>query len=298
MNPTAPLLLGDRPARLPIREPVRAIVRICWGRRLRRLAANVVVTAAPLLFGSVPREILTHSAVVWIDRSRGSRWRCGRRHEWTRRWRLRPRRGRCGRRRRRRRREWRGWDCRRGLWQSCGRATPANCHAAVVFLRLGPGHLDHVVAPSEVTPSEVAPRAHASPTIVWQRGGRARQEPEQKREEQQETQKTAACDDASEVSLWAPEISSVADILVRRFLRVATLASAHVGQRAIASATPTSDTASSAVLPRSNTASSSATSGAEAMCATAKSASTAEPTSATAAISTSTAKSAPSTHST
>merc|ERR1719336_1333392 len=292
MNPTAPLLLGDRPARLPIREPVRAIVRICWGRRLRRLAANVVVTAAPLLLGSVPREILTHSAVVWIDRSHGSRRR------WRRRPRRGPRGGRCGRRRRWRRREWRGWDCRRGLWQGCGRATPANCHAAVVFLRLGPGHLDHVVAPSEVTPSEVAPRAHASPTIVWQRGGRARQEPEQKREEQQETQKTAACDDASEVSLWAPEISSVADILVRRFLRVATLASAHVGQRAIASATPTSDTTSSAVLPRSNTASSSATSGAGAMCATAKSASTAEPTSATAAISTSTAKSAPSTHST
>jgi len=187
MNTTAPFFLGDRPARLPVREPICAVVRICWSRRLRRLAANVVVTAAPGLFGSVPREILTHSAVVWIDRSHGSRRRCGRRHEWTRRWRRRrprrgPRGGRCGRRRRRRRREWRGWDCRRGLWQSCGRATPANCHAAVVFLRLGPGHLDHVVAPSEVTPSEVAPRAHASPTIVWQRGGRARQEPEQKRD--------------------------------------------------------------------------------------------------------------------
>merc|ERR1719189_818426 len=83
-----------------------------------------------------------------------------------------------GGRRWRRRREWRGWDGRRGLWQSCGRATPANGHTAVVFLRLGPRHLDHVVAPSEVT-SEIAPSAHASPAVVRQRGGRARQEPEQ-----------------------------------------------------------------------------------------------------------------------
>merc|ERR1719464_2469473 len=149
MNPTAPLFFGNRPARLPVREPIRAIVRICWSRRLRRLAANVVVTAAPLLFGSVPSEILAHSAIVWIDGSNRSRRRCGRRHEWTRWWRRRPRRGtrggRRGWRRRRRRREWRRWNRRRGLWQSCGRATPANGHTAVVFLRLGPGHLDHVV---------------------------------------------------------------------------------------------------------------------------------------------------------
>merc|ERR1719464_2336944 len=94
MNPTAPLFFGNRPARLPVREPIRAIVRICWSRRLRRLAANVVVTAAPLLLGSVPREVLAHSAVVRIDGSNRSRRRRGRRHEWTRRWRRRrPRAG-------------------------------------------------------------------------------------------------------------------------------------------------------------------------------------------------------------
>merc|ERR1719512_97460 len=289
MNPTAPFFLGDAPARHPVRESICAIVRICWGRRLRRLAANVVVTAAPLLFGSIPTEILAHSAVVWIDRAHRSGRRCGW-WQWTRWWRQRPRRRRRGGRRRRRRRERRGWDGRRGLWQSCGRAAPANGHAAVVFLRLGPGPLDHV-AP-HVT-SEVAPRAHAGPAVVWQRGGRAGQEPEQKREKQQETQKTAACDDASEVSLGAPEISSVADILIRRFLCIATLASTHVGQRAIASAAAASDTTSSAVLPRSYTASSSAAIRATAMDTTAHSASTAEPASAAAAISSSSTHSTP-----
>merc|ERR1719150_3336477 len=254
MNPTAPLLLGNGPSRLPVREPILAIVRICWGRRLRRLATNVVDPAAPLLLCMVPREVLPDGAIVWIDRScGGSRcdrpgwrrdrpgWRCGR---WPRRrWRGRRR----GWRRWRLRGEWRGWDCRRCLWQSCGRATPANGHAAVILLRLGPRPLDEIVA---------TPQAHASLAIVRQRGGQARQEPEQQRDEQQETQKTAARDNASKIPPWPNhiEISSEPDVFVSRLLDVLPLPSANIRQGAVACAASTANTASSALLPRSNTA--------------------------------------------
>jgi len=263
---------------------------------LRRLAANVVDPAAPLLFSPIPGKILAHSAIVWIDRScRGWR-RCGWRQGWrdgTRGWRrLRRRRG--GRRRGRRRREWRGWDCRRCLWQGCGRATPADGHAAIVLLPLRPHPLDHhIVGPPEVASeaSEVASRAHTSAAIVRQRRRRSRQEPEQQGDEQK-TQKTATCDDASEIPPRTPKISSIAHILVCGLQRVAALTRAHVGQSAIASATPTSDTTSSAVLPRSNTASSSTA--VRAVGAPTKSASTAEATNAAASIST--AKTASSSH--
>jgi len=176
MNPTAPLLLGDRPARLPIREPIRAVVRICWSRRLRRLAANVVVTAAPLLLGAIPSEILAHRTIVWINRAYWGRRRCGSWKWWRDRTRRRgwPRRRRSGGRRGRRRGEWRGRDRRCRLWQSRSRATPPNGHAAIVLLRLRPCHLDHVVSP---TPIEAGvhpePRVHPTlgtePAIIWER---------------------------------------------------------------------------------------------------------------------------------
>jgi len=143
MHPAAPLLLGDTPANLPIRETILAIVWICRRWRLSGLPTDVVNPAAPLLLGPIPREILAYCAIVWVN---GSCWgrrrrrrprRCG--------WR-RPRPRRCGWRRWRRRRWRRGWrcwerswrNCRRGLWQSCGRAAPANHLAAVVLLRLRP----------------------------------------------------------------------------------------------------------------------------------------------------------------
>jgi len=179
MDPTAPLFLRYRPACLPIREPVLAIVGICWGWRLRRLSANVVNPAAPLLFGPIPGEVLAHSAVVWIHRSdggwRSSGWRQGRRDGT--RWRRRPR----GRRGGRRRGEWRGRDCRRCLWQSCRRTTQACCHAAVVFLRLGPRPLDVRVAPSHPSYS-TDPKT--SLAIVRRRRRRSRQEPEKQGDQQ------------------------------------------------------------------------------------------------------------------
>merc|ERR1719150_3491180 len=234
MNPTAPLLLGNGPSRLPVREPILAIVRICWGRRLRRLATNVVDPAAPLLLCMVPREVLPDGAIVWIDRScGGSRcdrpgwrrdrpgWRCGR---WPRRrWRGRRR----GWRRWRLRGERRGWDCRRCLWQSCSRATPANGHTAVILLRLGPRPLDEISATTQ---------AHASLAIVRQRGGQARQEPEQQRDEQQETQKTAARDNASKIPPRPHdvEVSSGTNVLVGGLLDVLPLPSSNAASSSAA----------------------------------------------------------------
>merc|ERR1719189_2442206 len=98
MNATTPFFLGDRPSCLPVRESILAVVRICWGRRCRRLATDVVDPAAPLLLALVPRKVLPDGAVVWIDRSCGGR----------RRWRPRRRRRLCVGRRRRRRRRRRG----------------------------------------------------------------------------------------------------------------------------------------------------------------------------------------------
>merc|ERR1719346_617463 len=79
------------------------------------------------------------------------------------------------------------------------------------------------------------------------------------RDQQQKTQKAASCDDACEIPFRTTEVTSMADILICRFLCVATLAGSHVRQSATASAAPTSHATSSAVLTGSNTASSSAT---------------------------------------
>jgi len=149
MHPTAPFFFGDTPANLPIRESILAIVRICWRWRLSGLPTDVVNPAAPLLLGPIPRDILTYCAIVWVNGSCWGRrdYRHGRRRPWRCGWR-RPRR--CGwrrrwpsLRRRRWRRRWRCWERswrnrRRSLWQSCGRAAPANHLTAVVLLRLRP----------------------------------------------------------------------------------------------------------------------------------------------------------------
>jgi len=152
MNPAAPLLLRDRPAGLPIRKSIIAIVRICWPRRqgrdghgdgprwghdgLRwgrsRWAAAMVNTAAPLFLVRCPRVLCIDSAIEWVYWPRGScrlsRWRC-----WRRRW------------------EWCRWHCDDGCWQSCSqscrRTTAAHRSTAVIFLRLGPRVLNHRRAP-------------------------------------------------------------------------------------------------------------------------------------------------------
>merc|ERR1719203_1558451 len=144
VDSAAPLLLGHRPACLPIRETIGTIVGVCRGRWLCRLATDVVHPAAPILLSLLPREILADGAIEWIDRPRWGRWRRhrrgGRRSGW---WRRRLRRK--GRRRNRR--------C--GLWQSCA-ATHTCGHAAIILLILGP-------------------RLHPSGSTIewWQGGGHA-----------------------------------------------------------------------------------------------------------------------------
>jgi len=150
MNPATPLLLWNRPAGLPIRKPILTIVGIRWSGRLGRLPTDVVDPAAPLLLALVPTKILTNCTIVWIDRSHRGRWRCRLRKRPRRRPRRqfdRPCRRRRGRWRGRWRGKRRGRKGGRGLWQSRGRATPANCHTAIILLRLGPHVLDHLSIP-------------------------------------------------------------------------------------------------------------------------------------------------------
>jgi len=173
MDAAAPFLFRHRPTGLPICEAICAIVGVRRGRRLRGLATNVVYPAAPTLLGSIPCEILPDGAIVRIDwpgwHHRAGHWRQPHRSRWRRwprgwrRWR------RCG---------WRGrWRCWEGsgrnrhwsLWKGCRRAAPANCHTAIVPLRLGPHPLHHACVPH-------APFAsHA--TIVWLRCCGPRQQP-------------------------------------------------------------------------------------------------------------------------
>jgi len=178
MNPAAPVLLGDTPSSLPIRETILAIVGICRRWRFGWLATDVVNPATPLLLGSIPGEILSHSAIVWIN---WSGW-CRRRHEdwgWQHdrsRWGWRPRRGwgwprrgrggrRSGERSRRlcdnRRRQSCRWDSRR-------RTTSAHGGTAIIFLRLRP----HVLNPHTSVPhagiAHACTATHACTAIVWQ----------------------------------------------------------------------------------------------------------------------------------
>jgi len=152
MNPAAPLLLRDRPAGLPIRKSIIAIVRICWPRWQRRghddgpwrrhddglrwgrgrWAATMVNAAAPLFLVRCPRALCVDSAIEWVYWPRGCGRSCWRRRRW---W--------C--------REWRRWHCDNGRWQSCSqtcsRTTAAHRRTAVIFLRLGPRVLNHRRAP-------------------------------------------------------------------------------------------------------------------------------------------------------
>jgi len=131
MDPTAPLFLGYRPPCLPIRESIFAIVGICRWWWLRDLTANVVDSAAPLLFGAIPPHVIvTHRAIVWIDWSCRRGW-SGWRSHWKGDWPLsgRKRSRRRGRRCGRRRWEGGGRNCRNYDWQRCRGTTPA-CRAA------------------------------------------------------------------------------------------------------------------------------------------------------------------------
>merc|ERR1719411_796957 len=233
VNSTAPLLLRNGPACLPVCETILAIVGVrgCWG--LGGLATDVVDPAAPLLLSLIPCEVLADCAIVWVNGSTWS-WRSGRS----------GRRGHSGWRRGRRRGEWCWRDRECSLRQGRGRATPAHSRTAVVFLRLGPRPLDELITTLQT---------HACLTIVRQRRGQTREQPEQQRYQQQETRNA---DDASEISPWPHhiEVSAVPDVLVGGFLDVLSLAGANVRQGATSCATSATNTASSALLAWPNTA--------------------------------------------
>jgi len=270
MDSAAPLLLTYSPARLPIGEPIVAIVGICWRRRRCRLAiTDVVDPAAPFLLALLPGRVLVYCTIVWIDRS-GWGWRRHENRSWlhkrwlcevNRSW-LHHRWRRCGSR-------WgwrwwrRGWPCkdRRWLhnrwrwWRCCGRTAPANGRTTIIFLRLGPHVLGRICSPK-------ARVQHTSLAIEWQRSGQARHEPEQQRDQQQETQKTTTGDHASEISLRTAKIPSLSDVGIRRFLRVTAMATADVGQSASTSTAAASDTARGAILSWTHTTSAATSPGA------------------------------------
>jgi len=237
MNSTTPLLLGNRPAGLPVCETIIAIVRVCGSWRLGGLATDVVDPAAPFLLGLIPSEVLADCAIVWINGPSWG-WRCGRQRRgpsggWRR-----------GRRRGRRRGKWcwRHREC--SLWQGRGCTTPAHSRAAVIFLRLGPRPLDELITTLQ---------SHACLTVVRQRRGQTREQPEEQRYQQQETRNA---DDASEISPRPHhiEVSAVPDVLVGGFLDVLSLAGANVRQGATSCATSAANSASSALLAWPNTA--------------------------------------------
>jgi len=172
VNPAAPLLFRHAPASLPICESISTIVWVRWTRwrcwhhwwhdwlhwwqdrsKWRRCgwASAVVDSAAPRFLVCCPRIFVTHGAIERVhgtNRHRMCWWQrarwCGR---WCRRWRGRWR----GRWRERWRRPLRGersgWNCHRGLRQSCGGtsrgATPAHGAAAELLLCLGPCCFPH-----------------------------------------------------------------------------------------------------------------------------------------------------------
>merc|ERR1719384_2106707 len=133
--------------------------------------------------------------------------------------------------------------CRCGLRQCCRHAATAHCCTAVVLLRLGP--------------RQFCSRSEAGIAIVWQGRRRARQQPAEQRNEQQQTQKVAARDDASKISRRPPhiEVPTIPDIFVGGLLDVLPLAAADIGQSTVPCATTAPDTASCALLSRSNPAS-------------------------------------------
>merc|ERR1740123_1304228 len=203
VDSAAPLLLSHRPACLPIRETIGTIVGVCRGRRLCRLATDVVHPAAPILLSLLPREVLADGAIEWIDRPRRGCRPCHRRGGWRsgwRRWWL--------------RREGRRWNRRRRLRQSRSCASPANCRTAKVLLRLGPLSLP----------------SRALQAIKWQSRRWSRKQPAEQRNQQQKAQKTATRDEASEVPPRPHniEITTTSDILVGGLLNVVAVASPDI----------------------------------------------------------------------
>jgi len=138
MDSAAPLFLPDRPPSLPIGKAIGAVVWVSWRWRLCRETTDVVMGATPGLLARIPARILSHRAVVGVDRADWSRWLRhwlgDRLRYWSGRW--------CGRGSWRLRGEGRRWHSWRCLRQSCcgrGRgATPANSVAAERLLLRGP----------------------------------------------------------------------------------------------------------------------------------------------------------------
>merc|ERR1711920_8807 len=225
MNSAAPLLLGHWPTCLPVCETIRAIVRIGrWRDRLRSWhddglrrrcgwrAAAVVVSAAPRLLIGGPSVLRINCAIEGIHRSTGC-WRSGR-------WRSRRRSGRgCW--------KWCGWNGGSGLRESCG-AAPPHRRAAEFLLCWRPSGL---------------PLCEARFAVVWKRSRCPAQQPQKKWDQEQQAQKTASRDQASEISTGSREIAATADILVRSLLDVVSLATAHVRQRTL-TVSSTADAAS------------------------------------------------------
>lgn len=74
VHPATPLFLLRRPACLPVRETICAVVRVCGGRRCwrhwdRRGASEVVDLAAPRLLKWRPGVLRVDGAIVRIHRS-------------------------------------------------------------------------------------------------------------------------------------------------------------------------------------------------------------------------------------
>jgi len=157
----------------------------------------VMNPATPCLFVSRPGVFCVDCAIEWINwsswggrwSSRGRRWGCG---WWS--------------------REGRRWNDDGRCRQSGGRATPAHCHAAKIFLGLGPHRI-------------VTAHWARHSAIVWLSRGRPRKEPQKQWNQQQETQKATAGDDASEISSRSHhvEISSVSSIFICGLLDVLSL---------------------------------------------------------------------------
>jgi len=245
MDAATPLLLRHRPARLPIRETISAIVGICrsrwhdrphWrhdrhGQWSWQWTTPMMNAATPILLVLLPRILCTNSAVERIHRTaRGGggrgRWRRGR--GW------------------RRRREW-GWrHCHRRLGQVRCWTTPPDCHAAIISLRLGP----HKLCPHTSHTAHTAHAAHAAAqtAVIRLRSCHATEEPVKQRK-QQKAQEATTCNDAGEISPPPHHVVVAAETYVfeRRFLGVISLAGADIRQ-ATASAAPTPDAACSAIL--------------------------------------------------
>jgi len=171
MNPAAPLFFRHTPSSLPIREPISTIVWVrrgqghCWlhwwqerlhwwqdwlhwwqdRSRWRRSgrAPTMVDSATPRFLVSCPGIFCIHNAIEWVHWTRRYRMRwwqrmrwCGRRRRW---W--------CGRWCGRWHWERSGWNCHRGLRQSCGGAcsgaTSAHGTAAEILLCLRPCCFPH-----------------------------------------------------------------------------------------------------------------------------------------------------------